>query len=135
MQKIFRKMAQHFFTNVRISIDNLRTLCHTKNVRYRKTGDRTMNRVQLNTTAQTLLKLYERKVQLANEIAEYEERLKQHLSDNNLTYLALEVANVSWVDVESQVLDTKRVKDFLTPNELAELSRVRYSKRFNCKAA
>ena len=94
-----------------------------------------MNRTQLNTTAQTLLKLYERKVQLANEIAEYEERLKQHLADNNLTYLALEVANVSWVDVESTVLDTKRVREFLTPNEIAELSRVRYTKRFNCKVA
>ena len=94
-----------------------------------------MNRTQLNTTAQTLLKLYERKVQLSNEIAEYEERLKQHLSDNNITYLALEVANISWIDVESTVLDTKKVKEFLTPNEFAELSRVRYSKRFNCKVA
>lgn len=94
-----------------------------------------MNQVQLNTTAQTLLKLYERKVQLANEIAEYEERLKQHLSDNHLTYLALEAANVSWVDIESTVLDTKRVKEFLTPNELAELSRVKYTKRFTCKVA
>lgn len=94
-----------------------------------------MNRTQLNTTAQTLLKLYERKVQLANEIAEYEERLKQHMADTNVTYLALEVANVSWVDVESTVLDTKKIKEFLTPNELAELSKVRYSKRFNCKVA
>ena len=55
---------------------------------------------------------------------------KQYLTDYVKSQLG-----VSWVDVESQVLDTKRVKDFLTPNELAELSRVRYSKRFNCKAA
>ena len=94
-----------------------------------------MNRVQLNTTAEILLKLYERKVQLSNEIALYEERLKQYLSDNGLTYLALEAANVSWVDIESTVLDTKRVKEFLTPNELVQLSKVKYSKRFNCKAA
>jgi len=94
-----------------------------------------MNQVQLNTTAQTLLKLYERKMQLVNEIAEYEEKLKQHLTDNNLTYLALESANVSWVDVESTVLDTKKVKEFLTPNELAELSKTRFTKRFNCKVA
>ena len=94
-----------------------------------------MNRTQLNTTASTLLKLYQRKNELSNEIAEYEERLKQFLSDNNLTYLALEVANISWVDIESTVLDTKRVKEFLTPNQVAELSKVRYTKRFNCKVA
>lgn len=94
-----------------------------------------MNQVQLNTTAQTLLKLYERKAQLMNEIGEYEERLKQHLSDNNLTYLALEAANISWVDIESTVLDTRRVREFLTPNELAELSKIKYSKRFTCKVA
>ena len=94
-----------------------------------------MNRTQLNTTASTLLKLYQRKNELSNEISEYEERLKQFLSDNNLTYLALEVANISWVDIESTVLDTKRVKEFLTPNQVAELSKVRYTKRFNCKVA
>ena len=94
-----------------------------------------MNRTQLNTTASTLLKLYQRKNELSNEIAEHEERLKQFLSDNNLTYLALEVANISWVDIESTVLDTKKVKEFLTPNQVAELSKVRYTKRFNCKVA
>lgn len=94
-----------------------------------------MNRTQLNTTASTLLKLYQRKNELANEIAEYEERLKLYMSDNNISYLPLEVANVSWVDVESTVLDTKRVKEFLTPNQVAELSKVRYTKRFNCKVA
>ena len=94
-----------------------------------------MNRTQLNTVASTLLKLYERKVQLANEIADYEEKLKQYMSDNNISYLPLEVANISWVDVESTVLDTKRVKEFLTPELIAELSKVRYTKRFNCKVA
>ena len=94
-----------------------------------------MNQVQLNTTAQTLLKLYERKTQLLNEIGEYEERLKQHLSDNNLTYLALEAANVSWIEVESTILDQKKVKEYLTPNELAELSKIKYTKRFTCKVA
>ena len=94
-----------------------------------------MNRTQLNTVASTLLKLYERKVQLANEIADYEEKLKQHMADHNLNYLPLEVANISWVDVESTVLDTKRVKEFLTPELIAELSKVRYTKRFNCKVA
>lgn len=94
-----------------------------------------MNRTQLNTTASTLLKLYERKIQLANEIADYEEKLKQHMADNNISYLPLEVANISWIDVESVVLDTKRVREFLTPNEIAELSKVRFTKRFNCKVA
>ena len=94
-----------------------------------------MNRTQLNTTAQMLLKLYERKIQVANEIAEYEEKLKQYMADHNISYLPLEVANVSWIEVESTVLDTKKVKEFLTPNEYAELSRVRLTKRFNCKVA
>jgi len=94
-----------------------------------------MNRTQLNTVASTLLKLYERKVQLANEIADYEEKLKQYMSDNNISYLPLEVANVSWIDVESTVLDTKKVKEFLTPEIFAELSKTRFSKRFNCKVA
>lgn len=94
-----------------------------------------MNQVQLNTTAQTLLKLYERKAQLMNEIGEYEERLKQHLTDNNLTYLALEAANVSWVDIESVIIDSKKVREFLTPNELALLTKTKHSKRFTCKVA
>ena len=94
-----------------------------------------MNTTQLNSTASTLLRLYARKMELANEIAEQEEKLKQYMTDNQLTYLPLESANVSWIDVESTVLDTKKVKEFLTPNQIAELSKVRYTKRFNCKVA
>lgn len=94
-----------------------------------------MNNTQLNSTASTLLRLYARKMELANEIAEQEEKLKQYMSDNELTYLPLESANVSWIEVESTVLDTKKVKEFLTPNQFAELSKVRYTKRFNCKVA
>lgn len=94
-----------------------------------------MNNTQLNSTASTLLRLYARKMELANEIAEQEEKLKQYMSDNELTYLPLESANVSWIEVESTVLDNKKVKEFLTPNQLAELSKVRYTKRFTCKVA
>lgn len=94
-----------------------------------------MNTTQLNSTASTLLRLYARKMELANEIAEQEEKLKQYMTDNQITYLPLESANVSWIEVESTVLDTKKVKEFLTPNQFAELSKVRYTKRFNCKVA
>ena len=94
-----------------------------------------MNTTQLNSTASILLRLYARKMELANEIAEQEEKLKQYMTDNNITYLPLESANVSWVDVESTVLDTKKVKEFLTPNQFAELSKIRFTKRFTCKVA
>ena len=50
-----------------------------------------MNRTQLNTTATVLLNLYARKLELMNEIAEQEERLKQYMTDNNITYLPLEI--------------------------------------------
>lgn len=94
-----------------------------------------MNTTQLNSTASTLLRLYARKMELVNEIAEQEEKLKQYMTDNNITYLPLESANVSWVDVESTVLDTKKVKEFLNPVQIAELSKVRFTKRFTCKVA
>ena len=94
-----------------------------------------MNNTQLNSTASTLLRLYARKVELANEIAEQEEKLKQYMTDNEITYLPLESANVSWIEVENSVLDTKKIKEFLTPNQIAEFSKIRYTKRFTCKVA
>ena len=94
-----------------------------------------MNNTQLNTTANTLLKLYARKQELANEIAEFEEKLKQHMSDNNISYLPLEAANVSWIEVTSNVVDTKKLKEILSLEEYANVTKERVSKRFTCKVA
>ena len=94
-----------------------------------------MNRTQLNTTATVLLNLYARKLELMNEIAEQEERLKQYMTDNNITYLPLESANVSWVEISSQVVDNKKLKELLSVEEYANITKERISKRFTCKVA
>lgn len=94
-----------------------------------------MNRTQLNTTATVLLNLYARKLEVMNEIAEQEEKLKQYMSDNNITYLPLESANVSWIEISSQVVDNKKLKELLSAEEYAHITKERISKRFTCKVA
>lgn len=94
-----------------------------------------MNRTQLNTTATVLLNLYARKMELMTEIAEQEERLKQYMSDNNITYLPLESANISWVEISSQVVDNKKLRELLSVEEYANITKERISKRFTCKVA
>ena len=94
-----------------------------------------MNRTQLNTTATVLLNLYARKLEVMNEIAEQEEKLKQYMSDNNITYLPLESANVSWIEISSQVIDNKKLKELLSVEEYANITKERISKRFTCKVA
>ena len=94
-----------------------------------------MNRTQLNTTATVLLNLYARKLEIMNEIATQEERLKQYMSDNNITYLPLESANISWIEISSQVVDNKKLKELLSVEEYANITKERISKRFTCKVA
>ena len=94
-----------------------------------------MNRTQLNTTATVLLNLYARKLEVMNEIAEQEEKLKQYMSDHNMTYLPLESANVSWIEISSQVVDNKKLKELLSVEEYANITKERISKRFTCKVA
>ena len=94
-----------------------------------------MKRTQLNTTATVLLNLYARKMELMTEIAEQEERLKQYMSDNNITYLPLESANISWVEISSQVVDNKKLRELLSVEEYANITKERISKRFTCKVA
>lgn len=94
-----------------------------------------MNRTQLNTTATVLLNLYARKLEIMNEIAAQEERLKQYMSDNNITYLPLESANISWIEISSQVVDNKKLKELLSVEEYANITKERISKRFTCKVA
>ena len=94
-----------------------------------------MNRTQLNTTATVLLNLYARKLEIMNEIATQEERLKQYMSDNNITYLPLESANISWIEIRSQVVDNKKLKELLSVEEYANITKERISKIFTCKVA
>lgn len=94
-----------------------------------------MNKTQLNTTATILLNLYSRKLELMNEIAEQEEKLKQYMTDNNISYLPLESANVSWIEISSQVIDNKKLKELLSVEEYANITKERISKRFTCKVA
>lgn len=87
-----------------------------------------MNKVELQTTVETLSHLYEKQAQINLAVKNQEQILKDYMNEKNIQHLDLGIAVVHFTKVISSVFDLKKFRaDF---GEVTEYMTERVSRRF-----
>lgn len=92
------------------------------------TGDKIMNKTELQATVETLNSLYNKQAEINQAVKNQEQILKDYMDANNLQHLDLGTTVVHWTQVVSNVFDIKKFRaDF---GDVAEYMTERLSRRF-----